>query len=254
MTLIAFNLYDIKINKMKRSILVFLLFFSSIITFDQGNPNNKFDVIGQLHNAIVDNFYATVSLPIKDGKEIVYSIDTYFAKSKPTFSASKFLLADKQLDFARKFEAASDKYSFLIDNKYLSKEATNYYQQMDNLYQISNSSEFISNMIILESNIQNSKIIESEKGILLAAASVARYSSYYWETHSPTGGTSAKFSWGSTGKADLKGAIEGGVAGAIIGGSVATPLGSVPGWVAGAVSWGAGCSVSNAIGQLTGWW
>jgi len=62
------------------------------------------------------------------------------------------------------------------------------------------------------------------------------------------------FSWKSLGKADGKGAIEGGVAGALGGLYIAGPLGGLGGAVAGGVGWGAGCSVSNAIGQLTGWW
>ena len=168
---------------------------------------------------------------------------------------------------------------------------------------------FFESMISLEQEISGASIASNEKSILLGAASVVRYSSYYWSSSDKENAWNAKltmpvaffdrqgaimnvaahndlysngtwelskkdniqngftyasvtygsfnpyfFSWKSLGKADLKGAIEGGVAGAIIGGSVSMGTLTVPAWAAGAVSWGAGCSVSNAIGQLFHWW
>ena len=220
---------------------------------DPQNAKNPYDLSGQLHNQMVENFYKTVNLPIKDGKEVIYSIDEYFKTNNSDFSASDYILQPKQLEFSRQFENATDKYSFLIENGYLSATATNYYAQMDNFLDIDIPTDFYSKMISLENDIQNSSLTTREQQILLISASVARYSYYYW--FNKTEGKGAKsYSWGSTGKADVKGAIEGGVAGAIIGGTVATPVGAVPAYVAGAVSWGAACSVSNAIGQLTGWW
>jgi hypothetical protein len=62
------------------------------------------------------------------------------------------------------------------------------------------------------------------------------------------------FSWKVVGKADAAGAISGGVAGAITGGTATLGALTVPAYVAGAVSWGLGSSVAAVIGSLFHWW
>ena len=122
--------------------------------------------------------------------------------------------------------------------------------------------KFYYDIKLQESDIMSSTLVnQKEVQILLTTASVLRYSNYYseqpdniakWQQFASTQAQAA--CCGGVAKSDASGAIAGGVAGAIVGGTVATPLGSAPGWVVGAVAWGAGSSEATFVGWLTGWW
>lgn len=227
------------------------------------NSNNQYDKAGELHNALLAYFIINSDLPVSNAYEIIYSFDNYFQSSGIDSLASKAVLGATQIAFATAFENASNKYTFLIQGNYMSQQGVSYYQKLDSAYETAGTiTTFYSLVKTVESQIISSSSLPlNEKQILLEAASVGRFSAYYWDNPNNltlwgVGTIVSKntFSWKSLGKADLKGGIEGGVAGALVGGSVATPVGAVPGWIVGAVSWGAGCSASNAIGQVTGWW
>ncbi|MBC7510314.1 MAG: hypothetical protein H7320_16455 [Ferruginibacter sp.] len=225
------------------------------------NSANPYDNAGALHNLLLDYFKTNTTLPLSNGSKIIYTFDKYFKIYGSASVASKSVLPATQLSFTHQFENSSDHYTFLVQGNYMSQAGVNYYKKLDSVIDANSiMSSLYSSIKSIECQILASSLIQKEKNTLLEAASIGRYSSYYWSIPSNQSkwnintSITGKFSWGSLGKADLKGGIEGGVAGAIIGGVVATPIVSVPSWIAGAVSWGAGCSVSNAIGQVSGCW
>jgi len=248
----------------------------------------SYDYAGQYHNDALDYALANLQLPISSGSDIIDIVQDYFTSISSGFSASSFLSYHTQL--ASDFENASN-ICTVFSQLGLSSQFCTYYNSINStLDNASSPSSFNSSLLSLEATINASGISDVEKQILLATSAVYRYSASYWSSTEKTNawneklnptvaynsyeedmssfdGTITKpmpapglvyqnyfFSWKSLAKADGKGAIEGGVAGAIVGGSVSFGTLSVPGWVVGAVGWGAGCSVSNVIGQLTGWW
>lgn len=232
-----------------------------IIDTSYKNSLNPYDKAGALHNSLLDYFNSNAILPLSSGSQIIYTLDNDFRIYGSDSVASKAVLGAQQVSFAHNFENSTDHFLFLVQGNYMSQTGVNYYKKLDSLIDASATISILySSIKSIELQVMSSSLTQNEKNTLLEAASVERYSAYYWNIPSNRAkwnipsGRLGKWSWGSLGKADLKGAIEGGVAGALIGGTIATPVGSLPGWLVGAVSWGAGCSVSNAIGQLTGWW
>ena len=252
-------------------------------------PNYQYDYLGQYHNDALDYALVNLQLPIASGNDIIDVVQGYFNSINSGFSASAFFSSYTQL--ATEFENASDICN--IFNQYgLSAQFCTYYNSINSTLDNASSAEsFNSSMLSLETEIAQSTISLIEKQILLSSAAVYRYSANYWSSSEKTNAWNEKlsmpiayisfkenlsgfskiiitpeppiatpfyekffFSWKSLAKADGKGAIEGGVAGAIVGGSVSFGTLTVPGWVVGAVGWGAGCSVSNVIGQLFSWW
>lgn len=227
------------------------------------NSNNPFDYYGYLHNDILDYFITTQPV-LNSANDVSVTINNYYQSKGWNYNATSFF--SNCSSYRTSFENASTICDVFTANNF-SGLYCSYYNSLNSLLDnVSDYTTFKQNIISLEGQISgNTQLSQTEKEILLTCASIERYSSYYWSINSNInnwlilrGGNTSQYrsswSWGSLGKADLKGAIEGGVAGAIIGGSSSLGTLTVPSWVAGAVSWGGACSASNAIGQLTGWW
>lgn len=307
------------------------------------NSSNAYDYVGQYHNDILNYILANEQTPSSMNAVSTAVYNFYQSKSWLYRADSFFLYADNS-GLRSSFNSATDITTVCTTNGFSSTFNSFVttllgYLDDDNVdYQTLHD-----NLVYTEGQISsNSYLTSTEKQILLSAASVGRYSSFYWgidanisnwETYTgnsltkvdskktprtwfnsihtrtydavveltepsaavtspfsqaainkalypslfddpgssswttsipnayPTTKTVMrpmknyfKWSWKSLGKADLKGAIEGGVAGAIVGGTSTLGGATVPSYVAGAVSWGAACSASNALGQLTGWW
>ena len=106
----------------------------------------------------------------------------------------------------------------------------------------------------------NSECSTEEKDVLLSATSIAKYSFQYWHDNFDTWmnefgkeynlTSGRKFSWSEVGKNDVAYGVGGGVAGAIVGGSVSLGILTLPGWAAGAIGGAVGGSIGNAILQI----
>lgn len=248
---------------------------------DPSNPSNPYDYAGQDHNNALDYALGNLNLPLSSGEDIVNIIQGYFSTLNSTYTMDIFMDSTKNL--AREFYNTQNITDVFTEKGYSSAFAS-YYNSMETLLDNALSpDEFYTSMISLEAQISSSSLNSNEKQALLIAASVFRFSVSYWSSSEKTSAWETKlsptvasnfahmnlrggpnsdmvmptyffFSWKNLGKADGKGAIEGAVAGAIGGAWIAGPPGGLVGAVAGGVAWGAGCSVSNVIGQLTGWW
>lgn len=119
--------------------------------------------------------------------------------------------------------------------------------------------EIISTLNNLDLKIK-SECSYDEMDILLSATSIGCHSFQYWndnldmwisEFSSTYNLKSAKsFSWKEVGKNDVAYGVGGGLAGALIGGSVSLGVLTIPGWAAGAIGGAVAGSVGNAILQI----
>jgi hypothetical protein len=108
-------------------------------------------------------------------------------------------------------------------------------------------------------NGANTTLTEREKGFIKQVISIAKGSFQYWHTNYPKWQAlfdkhknlrGCPVNWKKAGKSDVAGAAGGGVAGAIVGGSVSFGVLTVPGWAVGAISAGVGSSVTSVVENL----
>lgn len=241
---------------------------------------SNFDFVGASHNSGLSAFfsnytagkvksdkldYNTLSLFIASHSEIKDSIFTLKVLNSPIYvqtrnvglaDLSKVLLSKSLI--SSNFGQYLDKINSSIDSNFEKGPSV-----------LANAIQLISSQINSDNNLS-----QTEKGTLLAALSVGKFSSSFWDANletlknewtiqnssgsvkliktdlapAPVSGNGVKIV-----KADVAGAVAGGVAGAVIGGVVATPVGSVPGYVAGAVTGGITNSVTEAVTQLLDW-
>lgn len=246
--------------KMKKILFLFSILLLVTSMFAQSNSNNPFDYVGSLHNSVIDYYINENSDPSPTSPNIKQNIVNYFSGNR---NSNLNELFDAGASYYSEIANASDKLA--VYRKYgFSNSFCNYTNDLNNLYVTkTDNNTFYNSMISKESQISgDNNLSQREKEILLSASSTIRYSNFYWTNDNNTikwpqpPGTEAQKRgfWSTVGGQDLNGAIQGGVAGAIVGGVVTMGTATVPAYVAGAVSWGAGCSVAAAIGWLTNWW
>lgn len=308
------------------------------------NTNNAYDYSGQIHNAALD-YFLSITPSLNSHSDVASNIYSFYQSKSWVYRADSFFLYAENSGLRTAILGASDRCTVYSTNGFSSEFCSFGNTLIGYLNDASaDYSTIYSNIVYTEGQITNSTTLTSaEKQILLSAASVARYSGFYWglyanitawETYTgqlisktnpkyiPEWSTSTysigldnslpnltgeilmntndnflveteytnnrfegynksknslyseskvnnyfdpkssklstniffKWSWKNLGKVDLAGAIAGGVAGALMGGTASLGTLTVPAWVAGAVSWGVGSSVAGAFGMLTGWW
>ena len=126
-------------------------------------------------------------------------------------------------------------FSNVINNRAISTEAQAKLNELvGNLLQNGekmDSKEVYAYITTFEKGVLTSKLKEDEKGLILSATSVARFSNHYWTNVAPVRETQSRF-WHWFG--DVLGAVAGGIAGTILEPGVGTYAGAVIG--AGVVS------------------
>lgn len=103
----------------------------------------------------------------------------------------------------------------------------------------------------------DSTLDDDDKSLVYSTISIAQHSSEYWYGQYEDWGNlncSIKsrgwFSWKAVVKNDVAYGAAGGIAGALIGGTVTVGAATIPGWAAGAIGGAIGGSAGNAILQV----
>jgi len=206
------------------------------------NPMNPYDIAGQIHNQAMDTISADVDFiknSLLNRDDVNDKVSQYLRQYENCIIPNSFFSIKNNDEYLSIID--SKNLSLLLTTKYRwSTKATKYASELFVILQTQNDEYKICDAIIqMENNILKDNFLsQQEKDILLTTASVSRYSVHWWTTQY-TGPLSKPNGW----SADAKGAIAGGLTGAIIGGSVTVGAGTVPGWVAGAISGG----LSNSI-------
>jgi len=100
---------------------------------------------------------------------------------------------------------------------------------------------------------------QTEQPLLLSTTAIAQQSLQYWYNNidkwnellpASSLDKTKMFSWEEVGKNDVAYGVGGGIAGALVGGSVSIGVLTLPGWAAGAIGGAIAGSVGNAILQL----
>ena len=292
----------------KKFQLVLVLLAINFLSYSQNSSFSNFQAIGTSHNQGLNKFFIEYSADrVKSEKLNLRSLNVYMANQdiigNPSFASS--VLNNTIFANSRKSDLAGLSTSLVSQNA-ISNLCGSYVADLNNL--VDNNSDVSalnSSIVTLEGQITSeSRLSESEKGILLCATATAKSSSTFWNEEMQTlssewaNGSIISFNsktddfnntvllneenniekcsksvsvqlnnnmdyenivqflyyWrGKILKADIAGAVSGGVAGALLGGAVATPLGSIPGWAAGALTGGVSGSVYEAVSQFLDW-
>lgn len=160
-------------------------------------------------------------------------------------------------------KSADNYLTLLIDSLNFSNTSKNILSSLNNLLDNNNLQfeDVIRNIDSLINESKNNIINLNELSIVLSALYTGENSISYWYKNKEKwealfpNTSKASFNWSSAGKADISGAVGGGIAGALVGGTTTLGALTVPGWVAGAVGGGIGNSACNAVAQLLdSWW
>ena len=243
---------------------------------DPSNLKNNYDFVGQLHNKGLESFvnnYTKIN-GLESNKKmsfatLINSNSSYLGQDSSINNFNTLLIKNNSLySYLKNIDLKNSSFVTALDavNFKTSIGFKEYYLQMINgVDQINNNDEasfskYIELIKKIESSVQISSLQSIEKDMLLATASVARYSGSYWFYNK------AINNWNPNNvtltsnkhiiKCDIAGAAGGAAAGAIIGGTVTIPaggIGAVPGWVAGAITGAVGGSVTQAVYEFLDW-
>lgn len=220
--------------------LVFGLMSIILFTFSgnaQENSKNKYDYVGSLHNEILGELVtkydvAKMSLPEIEEKVKIIALSnknyTERFKDAPYVSLSEKDIQNGIADYPNKFVNIVNKSNVSEEAKEKLNELISHL--LENGEQMS-SKELFNYIVSFEDKVIESNLKEEEKGLILSATSVARYSNYFWTVKEPVKSSTSRF-WHWFG--DLLGGVAGGVAGSFIEPGVGTYAGAVIG--AGVVS------------------
>ncbi len=249
---------------------------SSTIQIDPSNSKNKYDYVGVMHNKGLESFansYKTIK-GLESNKKMSFATlinsNTLYLGQDNSINQfnSKLIESNSLLTYLKNIGSNNSSFVTAFDaiNYRPSSEFKEYFIQMLNAVDgIDEKNEtslkaYIDLMKNVENNIVASNLQTNEKDILLAMASVGRYSGSYWfyktsisnwnPNNVPHTSNKQIIKW------DIAGGAGGAATGAIIGGTVTIPaggIGAVPGWVAGAITGAVGGSVSEAVFEFLDW-
>ncbi len=220
--------------------LVFGLISTILLAFNgiaQENSKNNYDYVGRLHNEILSelvtkNDVAKMSLPEIEAKvkTIALANKNYMERFKdaPYVSLSENDIQKGMADYPNKFANIVNKSNVSSEAKEKLNELIGYC--LDNGEKMS-SKELFGYIISFEDTVMKSDLKEEEKGLILSATSVARYSNQFWTVQQTVENSTSRF-WHWFG--DLLGGVAGGIAGSFIEPGVGTYAGAIIG--AGVVS------------------
>lgn len=247
---------------------------------------NIYDVVGQFHNAMLDQFIDNHQDVFIDGVDME-SFKNAFQTEVINSSETVWENLDVSMSYSELEEIADYTVTLGFDstnvqaaiNEYISSTQELY---LDSIFSIlhnplnTDSSDIFENINNIEASIMgNANMSELEIVQLLITASVAKYSWLYWNYQFSLGDSNPwKTIFPSKGKlkknspsnnildTDVEGAIAGALTGGYFGGTAGTVVmpvaGTVTGVVSGAViggAWGAvGSSAVHAVFELVFWW
>ena len=258
------------------------LFFGSCKKEEPASNESSFNYeqIGIIHNSGLDYVFNYVKEKTANNKSVLKSQDDLLSLVEE--GTREFLTENEIFDEAgRKIALKESKKPFVFysdclkDNLksstlaglcpseleiYLTNNQKTILSEMDEIFNDNflDVPGVISSLDNLEEKIL-SDCPEKEQHVLLCATSIGRYSFQYWSDNldvwidefSPNNKLKkAQFSWATVGKNDVAYGVGGGVAGAIVGGSLTLGVLSIPGWAAGAIGGAVSGSIGNAILQL----
>lgn len=252
------------------------------------NSNNANETVGSMHNEGLNSIVNQFSLNFLP-TDINISLKTktfLFSKGKDSATARKaYFDALQQFGSNYDHQSLTNFANFLFSTGKISSTAKNYIITLENYINgiVGDSlliptqlqyNSYANNLKTQENNItNNSTLSQTDKSILLSAFSVARYSIVWHVNYSVdqlNGSVSTSlsstslineqqlqqqqktkpwYSWGSTLKSDIAGAVGGGIAGAL-GGAAVGGVGAGPGALIGACSGGIGNSAQDAVSQI----
>ena len=249
---------------------------SVAIQLDPSNSKNKYDYVGVMHNKGLESFinnYKKID-GLESNKKMSFTTlinaNTLYLGQDNSINQFNALLIKNNSLFAYLKSIGNSNSTFItafdaIDFKPSNGFKEIYIQMLNSVDEINFKDDtslntYVETIKTIEDNILESSLKTNEKEILLATASVARYSCCYWFYNTSIA------SWNPQKmdtpkmpniiKWDIAAGAGGGVTGAIIGGTVTIPaggIGAVPGWVAGAITGAVGGSVSEAVFEFLDW-
>lgn len=208
------------------------------------NPENAYDMIGQIHNRAMDvitldsDLIQASELNSINFNDVNFKVDKYLQESEQCVLPDR--LFSPELSELYQTILTSNNLPKLLKDYGWSRVGVRYSTQLFNILDSSEDQKLLYEGIVkLEHEIIIDRTLpDTERDILLSTASISRYSIDWW-TNTYNGQLEKPNGW----KADAAGALAGGIAGAIVGGTVTVGLATVPGWVAGAIGGG----ISNSI-------
>ncbi|MGG9970238.1 hypothetical protein ACQ33O_00475 [Ferruginibacter sp. SUN002] len=229
---------------------------NSSASFDAVNENKtlrNFDYVGKSHNDGLSSFFQQFTAEqVKAEKSNLNNLNQFLIKSSNT----KDQLFNEKLFASDIFNNLRNVGSYeMRQNSTLNQVLSSFFfDKIDKVndiianYDGRSIKHFTEQIENMEKEIISSKsVLKIEDGILLSALSTAKYSGQYWTQNF----NSLSLGWADNKRklarsveidrnvvninkvisSDFSGAVGGGVAGALIGGTVATPLGQYPdGW------------------------
>ena len=214
-----------KTNCMKKMIVsLFAIFAFSFISFAQSekaeNPNNKFDYLGKIHNNGLKQIASDISSINSFKKDWIETTITILKDNKLEVSSSIKYMNEEKSSLILGYKEANDlntisveKLDYFHSNGFISDDANKFLKEIldltSQIEEIKDLELIKTKFIDIESEI--SKLENSDKEFLLSVASITRHSVFYWSNNSTISNNSAKLSWGGAAKADLGGAVAGGI-------------------------------------------
>lgn len=245
--------------------VVFRITARNMIKIDPSNPDNPFDSVGRRHNETLDYLLTRKEKFVANG---IVSKDAAINELATKVCADgvgddrKASAADCTARVAQKMRAVALQTNQSLDKLVKPLRFTN--SQTKALKDIEAQIDVgfrtpgaavtaIENIKKIEAGILKTMSTESPaREIILGSASVARYSTAYWNEDSvgrrwdrgPVDSAQQRVKWRDIARADLRGCISGGIGGAV-GGWAGVGLGALTGAIAGSV---------DKAGEQLGWW
>ncbi|MGB4003661.1 MAG: hypothetical protein WBK21_00425 [Bacteroidales bacterium] len=270
-----------KLMNVMMTILLLLIFILSSCVKDEGLQfkdvkNLKIDeieqnaqIVGETHNDGLSYVYdqlSSIDISNLNDSEILDKAYCFYLEYChnifPKFDEVKGLIVSKDyfIKFYNNIKNDNNYFIKTIDSLNFSDVTKNILYSLNDILD-NNNLDYESSIELINELIKKSKNEikdENELCITLSGLYTGLYSLNYWyesydnwqrlftfnKAASNGGG------WKQVGKADINGAIGGGVAGAIVGGTVTLGIGTVPAWAAGAIGGGLGSSIADGVGQL----
>lgn len=209
------------------------------------NAANPYDWVGQLHNKAM--VYGRSVLTKGASPEAVDATTAKFMASEGIVVDTTKFFASGANKFSAELFASSSPADFLVKTGKMSPRGAGYYVKiLDASLKNALAGDYRANKKVEVEIMADKELPEQESDVLLATASIGRYSAAYVISTGVTTGPEPMQAPPIV-KADISGAVGGGVAGATSGAVVVPVVGSVPGWVAGTVLGGVGASLGEWV-------
>ncbi len=240
------------------------------------NSNNDYDFVGKLHNIGLESFvnnYTQINGLVNNNemsfRTLINSNTLYLGQNSSINQFNTSVVNNNSLlTYLKNLGSSNSSFvtAFDVINFHPTNDFKDFYLEMLNAVDGINRNDesSFSRYLGLVKNIEDDIIVSTlqndEKDILLATASVARFSAGYWFYNTSlniwNSGNLNNPPYKAIIKWDIAGGAGGAAAGAIVGGTVTIPvggIGSLPGWVAGAITGAVGGSVSEAVFEFLDW-